>query len=148
MEMRTQNNPKSVGVEQATMLTATWGELAGLVARLVRARPGIAARLALAPARAIHATATYLHHAVALGCADDAIARVVECRAPRDLLGEALPDVHPRMFRLLDRAGPQAKPFIYYQRLAAGLRGPAGAVLLRAPNLGPDTLDLADCVFR
>lgn len=142
--MRTQADPKLAGVEQATMLVATWGDLAGLVARLIRARPGIAARLALSPGRAIHATAAYLHHAVASGYADEAVGQAVERRAPRDLLHEALPDMHPRMFRLLDRAGPQAKPHAFYKRLAAGLRGPAGAVLLRAQNLSPDTLDLAD----
>ena len=144
--MRTQADPKPAGIEQAAMLIATWGDLAGLVARLIRARPGIAARLALAPARAIHATAAYLHHAGASGCADDAIACAVKRRAPRDLLREVLPAMHPRLYRLLDRAGPQARPFSFYRRLDAGLHGAASAVLLRAQNLGSDTLDLADLI--
>lgn len=55
------------------MLVATWGELFGVVARLIHARPGIAFRLALAPGRAIHATAAYLHHAVASGYVDEAV---------------------------------------------------------------------------
>ena len=57
--MRTRADAKPARVEQAAMLVARWGELAGGVARLVRARPviAIAACLALAPGRAIHATA-------------------------------------------------------------------------------------------
>ena len=126
------------------MLVATWGDLAGGVARLIRARPGIAARLALAPARAIHATAAYLHHGMASGYTEEAVGQAVECLKPRDLLCQALPATHPRLFRLLDRAGPKVKPPAFYERLNAGLRGPAGAVLLRAQHLSTDTLDIAD----
>lgn len=144
--MRTQDNPKPAGVEQATMLTATWGDLAGFVARFIRVRPVIAARLALAPTRAIHATAAYLHHAVASGYTEEAVGHAVERFKPRDLLCKALPAMHPRLFRLLDRAGPQARPHAFYQRLDARLHGPAGAVLLRVQNLGPDTLEVADLI--
>lgn len=41
---------------------------------------------------------------------EKAVGHAVERVKPRDLLREALPAMHPRLFRLLDRAGPQAKP--------------------------------------
>ena len=84
--MHTRVDPRLAGVEQAAMLVATWGELAGIVARLIRARPGIALCLALAPGRAIHATAAYLHHAVASGYMDEAVGQAVERLKPRDPL--------------------------------------------------------------
>ena len=146
MEMHTRVDPKPAGVEQAAMLVATWGDLAGVAARLIRIRPGIAARLALAPTRAIHATAAYLHHVVASNYEDEVVGHAVERIKPRDLLRETLPAAHPRLYRLLDRAGPQAKPHDFYERLDAGLHGSASAVLLRAQNLGPDTLDTAELI--
>lgn len=139
--------------ETAAMIDAVWpDDLAPLVARLIRTRPSLGARLALAPRRAVHAAAVYLYgnlaeNGVASGADAEALAREVDERDPRDLLSEALPGCDARLYRLLDRLGPTVRGARFYSRLDALLRGPAAPLVLASPYLGgEDALDAIDLV--
>ena len=135
--------------EFAAMLTAVWSDLAPVVARLIRARPTLAARLALAPPRAVHAVAIYLRRVTAEGGdAAAALAREVEGGDPRALLARALPGHDPRLYRALDRLGPQVRALRFYLRLHALLGSPAAALVLAASPLGEDALTVGEMALR
>jgi hypothetical protein len=104
---------------ESAPILRTFGCHAALMARLLRVRPSLLARLAYAPRRAIHAICAYLHLGTHTSQSDEEIALILDVTHPRDLLRLAIPDVPSRLYRALDRAGDRAKSLSFYKRLAA-----------------------------
>ena len=124
-------HPFSKRIETAPMIRATWGEtLSPTVAALIVKCPQLGHRLALAPRRVLHALAAYIAHALEREVSTSSIAGDVDTKDVHDLLGRAIPTVHPRLYRMLDRVGERAKPLAFYIRLNQILSGPASALLL------------------
>lgn len=115
--------------ERAPLLRV-FGVLAPRVAALVRARPGLVARLVVAPREAVHAMGAYLHLAPGAALADTEVAVALDGCHPRDLLRAALPGCPPRLYRVLDRAGDRVRERAFYQRLGEAVLGPCGGALL------------------
>src|SRR4051812_26917570 len=82
-----------------------FGDLAPRVAKLIRARPLLIARLIVAPPEAIHAMGAFLHLAPDVAKSDTEVAEIVNDADPRELLHAALPGCPARLYRALDRAG-------------------------------------------
>ena len=82
----------------------------------MRARPGLIARLIIAPREAIHSIGAYLHLAPDAARSDIEVAATIDEKHPRDLLRAALPDRPPRLHRALDRAGNRAHDSRFYAR--------------------------------
>ena len=102
----------------APLLDAFGPALTQRVAALVRQEPALAVRLALAPARALHASGAFLQ---APACADWTLARQAEALLRLDaraLLGYAVPGHDPRLYRLLDRLSFPVWPLATLQQLA------------------------------
>jgi hypothetical protein len=119
--------------ETAPMITLVWGEnLAPVVAALIVDWPNLARRMVLAPRRVVHALAAYIHHALESQYDTAKIAREIGTRDVRALLSEAIPNPHPRFYRMLDRLGPTALNVTTYQCLNDVLHGPAADLLLDA----------------
>jgi hypothetical protein len=100
------------------MLDAFGPDLAQRVAALLRQEPALAVRLALAPARALHASGAFLQ---APACAEWTLARQAEALLHMDaraLLDHALPGHDPRLYRLLDRLSFPVWPFTTLKQLA------------------------------
>src|SRR4051812_3729959 len=93
-------------IERAPCLLV-FGDLAPRVAKLVRARPILIARLILAPREAVHAIGAFLHLAPEAAQADAEVAEMINDTDPRKLLRAALPGCPARLYRSLDRAGGQ-----------------------------------------
>ena len=84
-----------------------FGALAPRMAKLVRAKPILIARLILAPREAVHAIGAFLHLASEATHTDTEVAEIINETDPRKLLRAALPDTPKRLYRALDRAGDQ-----------------------------------------
>src|SRR4051812_43708573 len=82
-----------------------FGDLAGRVATLLRARPTLIARLIVAPREAVHGISAFLHLAPDALKPDTEVAKIINDTDPRHLLRAALPDCPARLYRALDRAG-------------------------------------------
>src|SRR3954468_19320334 len=102
--------------ERAPMLLA-FGDLAPRVAKLVRAKPILIARLILAPREAVHAIGAFLHLAPEAANSDAEVAAMINDSDPRKLLRAALPDTPKRLYRALDTAGDQVSEKRFYDRL-------------------------------
>jgi hypothetical protein len=127
---------------EAAPMLSVWGRLAPTVARLIRHNPDLAGRLTLAPESTIHCIAAFLH------CrADDVdvdrLAHEVATRDARDLLAEAVPCTHPRLYGLLRRVGPATRTLSFYRDLNIELGQPAAKILLEAPSISRDTISIA-----
>ena len=108
-----------------------FGILAKRVAELIRARPSLAQRLALAPPEAIHSIAAYLHLVANPATTSAAeIATLMEDSHPRTLLSAALPTAPARLYRALSTAGSRARGRAFYQRLGAVVSGPFASAFL------------------
>jgi hypothetical protein len=83
----------------------------------------------LAPTRDIHARAAFVQASCAMGAAEEDVAVRLATDPPRRLLAQALGDVHPRLFRLLDRATLPAWSLAAYRDLDQGLRDGTDDVL-------------------
>jgi hypothetical protein len=81
-----------------------FGRQASRIAALFRIAPNLAARLSLAPARALHSVAAFLEAEAAQGTSLETMTAALSSSTPRALLAHALPGHDPRLFRLLDRA--------------------------------------------
>ncbi len=126
-------------------LLAFWRDLAPLVTAMLKARPTWGARLVLAPPEALHALAAYLRHRLAIdGAGVDAatLAASVDNHHVRDLLREAVPNGHPRFYRLLAKCGPRAQDLGTYVAINAILHGTLGAALLRRHLVTASTVAL------
>jgi hypothetical protein len=82
-----------------------FGDLAPRVAKLVRARPILIARMILAPREPVHAIGAFLHLASDAARPDAEVAEIINDTDPRKLLRAALPDTPRRLYRALDTAG-------------------------------------------
>ena len=123
---------------ESAPLLRPWGAMSPLVARMIAARPGLAARLMLAPRRAIHAVGAFV-----LAHPDEApghLAADVAERDARELLTMTLGRTHPRLFRALDRCGATVWPLARYHDLVEVLHGPFGGALLERDDIVPDLL--------
>lgn len=123
-----------------TPLVAPWGPLATVVADLVRHAPALAWRLTLLPARGMHATAVTLHASAAAGEVTADLARRLADTHPRLLLRDAMPDTHPRLYRLLDRAPAPAWNAERNADLNTLLHSPAAEIVLDAADVTPDLI--------
>src|SRR3954453_6876453 len=94
-----------------------FGALAPRMAKLVRVKPILIARLILAPREAVHAIGAFLHLAPEAAHSDAEVADMINDTDPRDLLRAALPDCAPRLYRALDRAGDRVHSRQFYERL-------------------------------
>lgn len=113
------------------MIALVWGTSLGpVVAALIVDQPRLASRLALAPRRVMHALAAYICHALAMQQDTAQIAREIERQDVRALLSQAIPNPHPRLYRMLDRLGPTALDMAVHTRLNEVLHGPAADLLL------------------
>ncbi len=113
------------------MIACVWGPaLSSTVAALIVERPRLGHRLALAQRRVVHGLSAYIHHALEQNLDPSAIAAEVDLRDIRDLLADAVPNVHPRLYGLFDRLGHQAMPYAFYCRMNNVLWGPASDLLL------------------
>jgi hypothetical protein len=107
-----------------------FGDLAPRVAKLVRARPILIARLILAPREAVHAIGSFLHLAPDAARSDAEVAGIINDTDPRELLRVALPGCPARLYRAFDRAGDRVHGSRFYERLGAICRGPLADALL------------------
>lgn len=138
-------HPFDKRTETAPMLQATWGDqLAPIVAALVVERQHLGHRLVLANRRVIHTLAAFILHALDEGTSTSKIAADVDKIDIRDLLACAIPIVHPRMFKLLDRCGEQAKPLAFYKRINEVLDGPASSLLLESEIVDEACLQIVE----
>jgi hypothetical protein len=108
----------------------TFGEtLAPRVAALIRIRPSLVKRLVFANRSAHHCLVAYLYHGPDIGLPDSELAEIIEETSPRCLLRFAIENPHPRMYRILNRAGDRAQDASYYMRLDKLLKSPIGSML-------------------
>jgi hypothetical protein len=136
--VQTQNEPPQ---ERAPLLRV-FGALAPRVAGLIRARPGLVARLIVAPPEAIHAAGAYLHLAPGAARPDAEVAATIDDSDPRDLLRAALPGCPPRLYRAFERAGDGVRERAYYEKVGEVVRGPFGDAFLDGDALlGDHRLD-------
>lgn len=108
--------------EASPMIACVWGDVLGpVVARLIVERPSadLGRRLALAPRRVIHALAMFLWHAQETSRPN--LAEEVETRDVRELLAEAMPGAHPRLYGRLAKLDPVVKPMKFYRHLNRAL---------------------------
>lgn len=130
--------------EMAPMLARVWGHIAPTIAQLIVAKPDLAHRLTLAPSRVIHAVAVYVGWAVDDGWSTSHIADAIDREDARGLLARAIPDAHPRLFRLLDKVSGRVRDREFYVSLNTLLNGPAASFLLECANIDTRTLLLAE----
>ena len=97
-------------------LVGQFGEQAHRITALLRLDPDLALRFVLAPRRAIHASAALVQAHAAAGVAPESTAALL-AEAPRTVLRAAIPDAHPRLYRLLERASLPTWSLDAYQRL-------------------------------
>jgi hypothetical protein len=124
----------------------TFGKQAQRVAALIRVAPSLAARLALAPARALHSVAAYLEAKAARGASLESMADALSSCAPRALLGQALPNHDARLFRLLNRAALPAWSLAEVMALDDVLRAELGDILSDGP-ISPETVSAARLIL-
>ena len=118
-------------IRERAPLMLVFGILAGRVAELIRVRPSLAERLALAPPEALHSTAAYLHlveNPATNGPAE--LAKLIEDSHPRALLFAVLPNAPAQLYRALATAGSRARGRTFYRRLGEISAGPFTAVFL------------------
>lgn len=123
-------------------LVRVFGDLASLVAKILRADPSLATRLTFAPRDAIHSIGAYLHLAADPEASAADLAANIASTHPRDLLREALPDCLAHLYHALDRAGDQVLRRRFYERLGAVCRGPFAERFLRSGSVGIYRVDL------
>ena len=144
-------HPAAAQPRERAPLLAFWGEhLAPIVAGMVTARPSWGARLLLAPREAQHAIAAYLRQRMVAGAGEadaHALAATVDGRHVRDLLREAVPETHPRLYTLLERCGPVALDLATYHAINRCLHGPLGGALLKRHLVVPSTVALVQRVM-
>jgi hypothetical protein len=134
-------------ITERAPLLLVFGDLAGRVAALVRARPILIARLIVAPREAVHSIGAFLHLAPDAQQPDANVATIIYETDPRELLRAALPGCPPRLYRALDRAGDRVRRTEFYSRLGAIARGPlADALLDDDQPLDADRLDYLEAV--
>src|SRR6187551_1089522 len=109
--------------ERAPMLLVL-GALAPRMAKLVRAKPILIARLILAPREAVHAIGAFMHLAPEATHSNAEVAEMINDTDPRKLLRAVLPDCPRRLYRALDTAGDRVLGKRFYERLGAICRGP------------------------
>ena len=143
--MRTQIKPCSnttaratavVQEEHSPMLCGPLGELAPVVAALVRVTPAFGQRLLLASPAAFHAYVIHLH-ALPPEWRDDpgATARHMLETSPRSLLQAAMPEAPATLWRALRRLEPRAFDPVIYRRIAELLETRMADAVLAAPKL-------------
>lgn len=115
-------NSSPIVVENAPLLRALGADGARRMALAIRVEPRLGERLALAPRRAVHATAAFLGSTEAGAMEAGALARALTSLHPRDLLPAAVPDADTRLYRLLERAALPAWGLAEYRMLGALLR--------------------------
>lgn len=129
------------------MITAVWGTtLSSTVAALIVARPHLGHRLALAQRRVVHGLSAYIHHATEQGLDPHAIAAAVDGRDIWDLLGEAIPHFHPRLYGMFDRLGDKTMPLALYRQMNDILSGPASNLLLANETVTVPLLGIVEAV--
>jgi hypothetical protein len=129
-------------IETAPML-GVWGCLGPTVARLIRHKPDLAGRLSLASPNATHCVAALLHYRLSGPVDFDLLAHELATRDARNMLAEAVPDTHPKLYGLLGRLGPVTKSLSFYQELNAELGQPAADILMDAPSISRHTIRIA-----
>jgi hypothetical protein len=87
------------------------------------------ARLAFAPASAVHSVGAWLYLASEKDQPDAQVAAILDETDPRNLLRAAIPAAQARLYRALGRAGDRVRDRRFYERLSAHL--PAKAVECR-----------------
>jgi hypothetical protein len=103
-------------IETAPVLNL-FGPLAQGVGALVRIAPELALRLTLAPTRAVHATAIFMHSQATAGIEPEVTANSLLEQHPRDLLRQTLPKADARLYKMLDRAALPAWSLAEYEAL-------------------------------
>lgn len=131
--------------ETAPMIACVWGTaLSPTVAALIVERQHLGHRFSLAPRRVLHALSAFISHALEQDMSASEIAADVDRRDIRDLLACAIPIVHPRLFKLLDRCGEHAKPLAFYKRINEFLHGPASSLLLESEIVDEACLQIVE----
>jgi hypothetical protein len=136
--------PTSAIRERAPLLLV-FGPLADRMAEILRSRPSLTAKIAFAPAAAVHAIAAFLHLAPEAAQSDAEVGDLIKQSDPRELLKLALLDCPPRLYRALDRAGSLVRHQSYYLRLGAVCRGPFGTAFL-CGDLNDTRLDFYEAI--
>lgn len=140
-------HPFAKRVETSPMITAVWGPtLSSTVAALIFERPHFGHRLALAQRRVVHGLSAYIHHALEQGLDPHAIAVAVDGRDIRDLLGEAIPHLHPRLYGMFDRLGDRTMPLALYRQMNDILWGPASNLLLANETVTVPLLGIVEAI--
>lgn len=135
--------------ESAPMLTAVWGSaLAPDVASMIVASPDLGRCLALAPARAVHAMAIFIYAQRATGRTAREVGEDIERYDVRDLLRRAMPNVHSRLYGVLDQVGGRVRRVEFYAALNDALHGAAGDLLLRGGRIDREALEAVEQVVR
>ncbi|MFC7737569.1 hypothetical protein ACFQX4_17365 [Roseomonas sp. GCM10028921] len=99
------------------------------------------------PARGLHATAVALHVAAEVGETDEDLVARLSQQSPRSLLHTALPEVEPRLYRLLDKATVPAWPLDLYRRLDRLLHSRVAPVLLDASEVSGERIEGAEVLL-
>gem|GEM_PF-7074522 len=119
-------------------LLTVWSDLAPRVARLTQGHPNFAARLIVAPTRAIHCYAIYMQLS---GIDDDELlARTLFEHHPRELLDEAWPDRHPQLRTMLDRISGPTWEIERYQRLDRLLKSRVSEPVMNTTRINECTI--------
>jgi hypothetical protein len=129
-------------IETAPML-GIWRTLSPTVTKIIRCQPSLACRLSLAPQAAIHSIAAFLNFHVSDTMDVDLLAHEISTRDARELLAEAVPNVHPRLYGLLPRLGSATRSLSFYRDLNSELGQAAAATLLEAPSIRLQTIRIA-----
>ena len=120
---------------------AHWSDLGNRVARLTQAYPDLAARLIVAPARALHCYAIYLHQTATVD--DELLAQTLFGNHPRKLLWA---DCSPELWTMLERIIGPVWSLRDYERLDALLKSALRSMVLDTKSLNSRALTLFETV--
>ncbi len=131
------------------MIASVWGPtLSTTVAALIVERPHLGYRLALAQRKVVHGLAAYILHALEQNLGAPAIAAEVDARDIRDLLACAVPNIHPRLWGMLDRLGDKSLSLAFYRQVNEILRGPASDLLLACEVVNEPGLGIIEVIAQ
>lgn len=136
--------PSSIQRDRAPLLSV-FGVLDRRVATLIRCRPSLSQRLALAPRSAIHSIGIFLHLCPEASGEAAEVAALIDTTHPRDLLRMALPDAPAQLYRALDRVGDRVRGRAFYVKLGAIAAGQFGSAFLEG-RLSDQRLDFYEAL--
>lgn len=133
---------------ETSPILKTFGPLARSAGALIRLKPMLAVRFALAPTRAIHAVAIYLHRHKECDTPPEDVASALFDHHPKRLLRTTLPAADPRFYRILDHAALPAWSQSDYVALADVLRSEVADLLLTRGEITPQTVRQAQAILH